>query len=217
MKNYIDIHTHCANTEPDVFSIQSLYAQTTVPYEGYYSVGWHPWHLNDHNKEDIYQKLDDHARLPQVVAIGETGLDRAIKVDDQKQIEVFRFHIELAEKLKKPLIIHCVRAYPDLIQIKKAFHADIPWIIHGYRGNIQTTQQLLKHNFYFSFGESLFQQNMKSLQSLLSLPAEKIFMETDESNRSIKSIYQQAAKLLSCSVIDLREQIAKNVQTCFNI
>lgn len=217
MENFINIHSHLFHYEHQVCSIRNLFAHEPVPEKGFFSIGWHPWHLNDFQSIDIFKKLKEKAAFSQIVAIGETGLDKAINIDWSKQMDVFRFHVEIAIQQQKPLIIHCVRAYAELILFKKQFKTDIPWIIHGYRGNIQTTIQLLKHDFYFSFGDSLFEQNSKSVQSLLSLPINRLFIETDESNCSIKSIYKKAANLLDCSERDLVAQISKNFQTCFNL
>ena len=217
MESYLDIHTHQFHREDGVIFVKNLFAHEPVPGKGLFSVGWHPWQLNDFREKDIFNELEEKTKLPQIIAIGETGLDKAINVDWNKQMEVFRFHIKIAHKLQKPLIIHCVRAFSELTQLKKQFKSAIPWIIHGYRGNPSTTIQLLQHGFYFSFGESLFMQNSNSVQSLLSLPPDRFFIETDESNRSVKSIYEQAAKLLDCSEHDLVVQIRKNFQTCFNL
>jgi Tat protein secretion system quality control protein TatD with DNase activity len=90
-----------------------------------------------------------------VVAIGECGLDRNIDLPLDIQTSIFKRHIELAETLQKPLVIHCVRAFSELIALKKNTKSTVPWIIHGFHKKEEVFQQLLKHDFYFSFGAAM--------------------------------------------------------------
>ncbi len=102
-----------------------------------------------------YKKLGKH---PKVVAIGECGLDYYRLSDETKtkQAAVFETHIELASELKKPLMIHCRSAFPDLIEIlermQSQFTTDLPGIIHFFTGSVDDARRLLELGFYFSFG-----------------------------------------------------------------
>ena len=125
MENYVNIHSHQIHSEQQVLAIHNLFAHEPVPEEGLFSIGWHPWYLNDFETTEIFKVLEEKAVLSQIVAIGETGLDKAITIDWNKQTDVFRFHVEIANKLQKPLIIHCVRAYSELIKFKKEFKASV--------------------------------------------------------------------------------------------
>ena len=69
------------------------------------------------------------------------------------QKEVFLAQANLAEETHKPLIIHCVKAWADLIACKKAVKPEMPWIIHGFRGNGELASQLVRLGFYLSFGD----------------------------------------------------------------
>jgi len=93
--------------------------------------------------------LNEIASHPSIVAIGETGLDRLKGPSFDVQIPVFKKHIELSENLGKPVIIHCVKAWEELIQIRRETKPTQSWIIHGYRGKPELTKRLIQEGFLF--------------------------------------------------------------------
>jgi TatD DNase family protein len=86
----------------------------------------------------------------------------------------------------------------------------MPWILHGYQGNIQLTKQLGERGIMFSFGKSLFNNNSKSIESLKWLPMEKIFFETDEFDRDVDVIYAKASALKNVSLNILKNEVWNN-------
>jgi TatD DNase family protein len=119
--HYYDIHTHRLPTNPDITAIVSVEAGSTdLSDYAYCSVGIHPRHTNMTGLSD----LEATAKHPNVVAIGETGLDKLASIPMEQQEKLFKTHIELAGKLRKPLIIHCVKAWPALIRIRKQMDSD---------------------------------------------------------------------------------------------
>jgi TatD DNase family protein len=142
---------------------------------------------------DYYRRLSKH---PKVVAIGECGLDFAVWVRKdgkkqcsageieeikEKQKAVFIRQIELAGELKKPIIVHCRDAYPELIKILKdslKSLPDSPGVIHFFSGNEEEARELLEMGFCFSFGGIItFAERYAELVRLI--PLEKILLETD--------------------------------------
>ena len=124
-----DVHTHrppADLTTPAVVSIDA-----SEPFEprpgGCYAVGIHPWHA----AADRLPLLRLRAAHPQVVMIGEAGLDRLAEAPMSLQIELFEAQVRLADELRKPLIIHCVRAWGELLEVRKRLRPDSPWIVHG--------------------------------------------------------------------------------------
>lgn len=201
----IDIHTHrvykagIINSSPSAFSPENKYA---------YSVGIHPWSLEeDYSKE--WERLQEIAIHPQVLAIGEAGLDKLTEADMKIQEEVFRLQIRLSEEIGKPLIIHSVRTSNEIIEIKKEFKPRVLWIIHGFRGNKNITSQLLDEGFYLSFGEK-YQD-----ESIIKVPLERMFIETDESDEDIKQIYSKIANTLSMPEKQLYNQMRQNIKEVF--
>ena len=121
------------------------------------------------------------------------------------QVKVFEEQIRVSEELKKPLIIHCVRAWEELIAIRKKCAPSMPWIIHGFRKKGEQAEQLLKQGFYLSFGEH-FQES-----ALRKAWPERLLIETDESSCPIQEIYQHIAAALQISVDELGNQVELTV------
>lgn len=212
----IDIHTHSRRHVADI-EVQNIAIQD-FPEElsdGLYSVGFHPWDIPRFDERDMINLLHDISDNEQIIAIGECGLDRVVAGDMEVQERVFLKQAGLAEIRRKPLVIHCVRAYNDIIRLHKELRPRQAWILHGYAGNVETTAQLLHYNMYFSFGASLFDEKQKAGSSLKLIPRSRIFFETDEAETDIQKIYFFAADLLKMNVEELAEQVAVNYKTLF--
>lgn len=174
----IDIHTHDKSRSNAIINI---YPNENIIEGIYYSVGIHPWHTLEVNSHTI-EKLNNLAAHTQVVAIGETGIDALKGAPIEKQIEIFCHHVFLSEQHQKPLIIHCVKAFNEIIKLKKQLLPSMPWIIHGFRGKSQLVQQLIDKGFYISLGEHF---NPKSASII---PTDRLLFETDESKLNINTI-----------------------------
>jgi TatD DNase family protein len=212
--DFIDIHTHkqaprdnaiinCPLDKVEKFIKQ--FPQQVI------SVGLHPWDIGKNDEEKIHF-LNKAAVLPQVIAIGETGLDKLCQTPFEEQKKIFRTQIKIAEMVEKPLIIHCVKAYEEIIAIKKEENPRRSWIIHGFRGKKELALQLVGQGFYLSFGKGI----EHSQETITSIPLDKIFLETDDSESSIEGIYQKAAQLANINIEDLAYQITKNYHQVFN-
>jgi TatD DNase family protein len=211
----IDLHTHQIKKTGSL-QIQNIFAQD-LPFDEpdqYFSAGLHPWHILKVNVEECFLAIDRAAELKNMLAIGECGLDRSIEATFALQEKCIKQQIQLANNHRKPLIIHCVRAYSDLIKHKKENKSGLPWIIHGFRGNLETTQSLIKHEFYFSIGEPLLRDKNKH-DVFRSIPVERLFLETDESELSISEIYSLAAQILAVDEMILTQIIANNFKNVF--
>lgn len=212
---YINLHTHIEKSGSDI-QILNVFAQDlndTEP-DHFFSAGIHPWHIENVNPEECFRFIEKSMQNSNMLAIGECGLDRAIDTDFALQKELFQKQIALALKYNKPLIIHCVRAYSDLIGMKKDLRSDIPWILHGFQGNRDTTADLIRHGFYFSIGKALF-DSTKLQQVLPEIPIERLFFETDDSEFSIQKIYLFAAQILKTDEELLMKAIAINFKKLF--
>ena len=149
-------------------------------------------------------------------AIGECGLDRACDSDFELQREVFIKQIELSEQYYKPLIIHAVRSYPDIISIRKETKSNQPWIIHGFNGNEHSAEQLLRHDgIYLSLGDVLFKNEKRAERLLDIIPLDRLFLETDVAERSIVEVYEKASLLSGVATDILRKDIFDNFVKIF--
>ncbi|MTK53193.1 TatD family hydrolase [Paludibacter sp.] len=157
------------------------------------SVGLHPWYVAADWEEQLRMQ-SEVAGKKRVVLIGEAGLDKVCKTDFALQQTVFLRQIELAEEIQKPLIIHCVKAWQELITIRKKVLPSVPWIIHGFRGKPELARQLLELGFYLSYGEKF------NAESVRITPLERLCTETDESKLPIEEICFQIAEVKGISV-----------------
>ena len=204
---YYDLHTHkILEANKDVCSIVNISSDSvTNAAEHFYSIGIHPWYIKEETIQKELDLIERYASYPNVKAIGECGLDKLCQTDFNLQKEVFLSQIAISEKAGKPLIIHCVKSFDKLIDLKKKTQPLQAWIIHGFRGKPEQAIQLTNLGFYLSFGLSYNEESIKSI------PIEKLFLETDDSDCDIQTIYQKAAKTLGISEQSLIRQIEENV------
>lgn len=214
--NLIDIHTHTAKGSADL-EIINLFAHELAVNSLLQpcTAGFHPWHLDNYDERAMINLLHDLSDRPQIIGIGECGIDLTIGIDQEKQERIFLKQAGIAEIVKKPLIIHCVKAYNEMIRLRKQMNALVPWILHGYAAKPQITKQLIKHDFYFSFGTALLNDKQKASNSLKIISPAKLFFETDESEVSVSEIYFFAAKILKMDVEILKEQVSENYRKVF--
>ncbi|MBD5366132.1 MAG: hydrolase TatD [Bacteroides sp.] len=179
----IDFHTHRLDATDAIISLQPTNAADIIASRphGTYSVGIHPWDTTAPADTD-FDTVARLASLPQVVAIGETGLDRLRGADIATQELLFEQHIQLSETLRKPLIIHCVKAWDILLELHRRHRPSMPWGVHGFRGNPALARQLLDKGLYLSLG-----QHFNPATAAL-IPDHRLLAETDESSLPITAI-----------------------------
>lgn len=207
---YYDIHTHqMPFHKEDIAIINRIVSPMgdmrpdPFPDTVIRSYGIHPWYI--YNVKEQIDRLRALASGPGVVAIGEAGLDTLAESPMDSQKEVFLVQAQLAEETHKPLIIHCVKAWADLIACKKTVKPKMPWVIHGFRGNGALASQLVRLGFYLSFGGRFHPSALRAAWP------DSLFLETDDKSIDIREVYQQVAEALDIPEEKLRTQIATNI------
>lgn len=198
---YIDIHTHKTDSEKDIISVQNInipdyLCRCGLDLQSRFSLGIHPWKIIPERLPEYLNTIEQNSIYQSTFAIGECGLDKLSDTPWELQLRAFISQISISEKYNKPLIIHCVKAFDELLALKKEIKPKQAWIIHGFRGKPQMMKQLLAHNFYFSFGEKYNEETLKQT------PLDRLFLETDDADVSIETIYKQA-----CLTKELKESI----------
>jgi TatD DNase family protein len=215
----IDIHTHTERGDrPGVVQVRNVRLQDIGNLnfgDGLYSVGFHPWDSGTVNFD--LDRMNQAAAHPHVIAIGECGIDRLRGAGQDLQSALFREQALIGEIHEKPLVIHCVGAWQEIIAIKKTIRPDVPWIIHGFRGKPELAAQLTSQGFYLSFGESIINPADSVGSSFISTHNGRIFLETDESPHPIEDIYFAAADIKRLSLNDLQRVIDQNFEKVFGI
>jgi TatD DNase family protein len=212
---YTNIHSHIA-TAADEISIYNAPDNFTENSNRFISIGLHPWNIDTINVSDRIELIRKCASAKNVLAIGECGLDKLIHTDLKIQEELFKQQILIAETVKKPMIIHCVKSFDTLIRIKKEMKVTVPMIIHGYNNNKQIAEQLSANNFYFSFGKALLKTGSNASKILPGIPEDKLFFETDDEDIPVKSIFEKAAGHRQTDVLQLKEIVYNNFKHIFS-
>ncbi len=204
---FIDLHTH--NAEHDGRCIKIVSSNTvTSAANTLFSAGIHPWGISDSWQEDI-QRIAAIAGDKRVVAIGECGIDKIKSLAGiETQKEVLKAHIAISEKEEKPLILHCVKGFDSIIALHKESRPRQAWIIHGFRGKPEQAAQLLREGFYLSYGEK------HNHDSLVAMPLDRLFIESDTSTTSIGEIYHSIAMELGTSTEALMAATQENATKC---
>jgi TatD DNase family protein len=211
--DFFDIHTHSLNSSENVFSILNAYPNSTKSPTPF-SIGIHPWFIHLNKLEEELLIVEEKSQLNNCLAIGECGLDKLVKIDFELQKQVFKKQIELSEKCKKPLIIHCVKSYQEIIEIKKELKPKQTWILHGFNKNKQVANSLLKNEILVSFGEAII-KNKKLQEVGAQISLDKILLETDNSSIEIAQIYQKISKIKDLELLELQQKIKQNFKRIF--
>jgi TatD DNase family protein len=221
----LNLHTHHSEKQGDEQIIFNLIIPQTEevlesfpensPTNTWFSAGIHPWYISEslpseNNQKLQLEKIRQLAQYQEVKFIGECGLDRMKGSPLALQEEIFIKQIRIAEEVKKPVIIHCVKCFNELISIKKIVRPKIPMIVHGFNNNLVIAQMLLEKGFYLSLGASILQENSNAAQVLQQIPLEKLFLETDDKTVSIKEIYEKASFILKIPLDKLEDIIFAN-------
>jgi TatD DNase family protein len=215
--DYIDIHVHGGSPTSGIFILESLMAHeeklpVDIPGVGY-TYGIHPWFLNEENHKQLISSVENAVIQPEIIAIGEAGFDRLRGPSPGLQRRVFEEQIIISERILKPVVIHCVRAWEELLAVHKKIKPKMPWLIHGFRGNVELADQLLTKGMFLSFWfEFILRPESRNL--LRHLPADRIFLETDGADVDIRSIYNKVSTDLDISVDELKSIILKNFNKC---
>ncbi|PWN61323.1 TatD family hydrolase [Chryseobacterium oncorhynchi] len=205
---FFDFHHHKKNIRDGIYNLDIEEISPDFPY----SIGIHP---NDIDVININLQLSwiKSMMFQNCFAIGECGLDSMVPIDQKIQEEVFLKQIEIANEVKKPIIIHCVRKFYEVISFRKK--SSQAMIIHGFNKKQQIATDLLNNNFYLSFGKAVL-YNLSLQDILKNTPLDKLFLETDNEDFKIEELYLKVSEIKEISLEQLNEQILENLHTIRN-
>ncbi len=213
---YIDIHTHQKQSNSAIFHLQNIrFAFDELPsHIGNYSIGLHPWDITNYDGTDLEKELVQAAQKCNAIAIGEIGLDRNCKIPFDVQQAILDIQLKVARQLDLPVILHCVKAYPETLALLQKNNIQSNCIFHGFNKNWSLATLLLEAGCWLSFGKALL-TNRKLQEVFVQTPLTQLFLETDDTNLHISTIYQQAATLKNIHVEELQNQLYQNLKRCF--
>lgn len=182
---------------------------------------------------DYLAKIEKYLTYPNVVAVGETGLDYCKQFGDKRsQMELFISQLEIARKYNLPVIIHNRDAGKDIYDVLKDRIPDAGAILHCYSEDGNYAKQCLDMNIWFSFAGNLTYRNARNLhETVLNIPLERILIETEspfmipaefrERKRTMPAYLPSTAKFLSemleLDAEEVADQLWKNSCKAFNL
>ncbi|MDE6497492.1 MAG: TatD family hydrolase [Muribaculaceae bacterium] len=172
-----DIHTHNPHA-PTGTAIVNIEPDAGIPADAppgaLYSTGVHPWRSAE--AATLWPRVENLAGDDRIAAIGEAGLDRLKGAPLSEQLTLLERHARLADALGKPLIVHCVRAWAELLALHRRLRPAQPWIIHGFRGAPALAARLLEAGMYISLGPRF------NPATAAAVPAHRLLLETDDNS-----------------------------------
>lgn len=180
------------------------------PRRRWYSAGIHPWYTSEEQGKAQLMLLETIVADASIKMVGECGLDRIKGPELSAQMRLFELQLGIAEKIRKPVLIHCVKCYNELFEVTSRVKPSIPLILHGFNSKLEVGRQLINKGFYLSLGAAILKAGSNAANVLKLVPLNQLFLENDDSNIPVETIYQRAAALKNLSVNMLEEAIFAN-------
>lgn len=199
----VNIHTH---SDPDATS-GTINLHTFRKDDHVFTAGIHPKEAREYLHE--ISCIQELANDPRCLGLGECGLDKVIDVPMTAQYDALKAQIEISETHALPLILHCVKAWNEILEIRKALQPKQTWIFHGFR-KTGLLPGVLKEGLMISIGTAVLYD--RKLQEIVPLiPDNRLFLETDDDpDHSIEEVYAKVAGLKKIPIEKLQEKIFAN-------
>ncbi|BDD07312.1 TatD family hydrolase [Aureibacter tunicatorum] len=214
MRKIVNVHKHSIESEDEV-CIRNFFPNeiNNMAKSSYYSVGIHPWFIKQESLEIELEAIKKCAEDESFLAVGECGLDRVCNTDFDLQRKVFVQQIAISEAVSKPMVIHSVKAYSDILSYRKKMKLNCPWIIHGFQGSVQIAEQLIDKGCFLSFGKAIFRRKIQEVFE--QLPLQKLFLETDEDQIKIAKVLESASEVRNMEKNELNSILWDNFSRIF--
>ena len=228
-KNNVGLIMSACSSTNDIKAIIDLCDR--FPYV-YGSVGVHPSDCGDFSDSDE-KLIIEAAAHPKIKAIGEIGLDYYYDdVPHDKQKECFIRQIEIAKKLKMPVIIHDRDAHGDTVDIlKNADAKSVGGVLHCFSGSREMAKDVLDMGFYIAFGGTLtFKNARRSVEVAEYVPLDRIVLETDapylapeplrgkrNDSTLMRYVAEKLAAIKGIEVSEVERVTFENAKKIFNI
>ena len=173
------------------------------------TAGIHPWRAGEYGiagAEALRKVLGPE--LDSAQAVGETGLDFVCTAPREAQERLFRAHLELASGMQLPVVVHCVRAFEPVMKILGGYRLRAV-IFHGFIGSAQQAMRAVQRGYWLSFGVRSM-RSARTAEAMRAIPAESLFIETDDDPTPIGEVCDAAAALLGTDSETLAAQLYAN-------
>ncbi|MGL4900346.1 MAG: TatD family hydrolase [Shewanella sp.] len=203
-------------------------------YHAYYALGIHPWFCPEDlnlGMSALTALVNEHLLCPQLVAVGECGLDKRYRASWPQQLALFEAQLELAQAVDLPVIVHCVQAHGAVLACLKTYSLAKGGVIHGFSGGPELAWSYIQRGFKLGIGGLIMDPHAKKLhQTVSEIPLEHLLLETDSPGMTPKNVsekrnepanaaffVQQIAHLQKKSCVLISEQLQLNASQLFEL
>lgn len=180
------------------------------PPTSVFSTSYYPW-VDSWSSELLYAWCQSE----KCKAIGETGLDKRYPLSPQ--IELFDIHIEISQTVNKPLIIHCVKAYNEVLERLRFHNYHRPVLFHGYNKSYELAKQLIAKGHILSFGAAILNHS-KLYKTIQTCPLSQLAIESDNNKYlDIEVLYSHIASIRTMDVAQLTLALQTNFKTFYTL
>lgn len=214
---FVDAHTHRRSSHPNTTSLVNVRITATTELfeaDGICTVGLHPWDVTE-DWRDAADLVEELSTEELVLGIGECGLDRSCNAPWLYQIDAFEFLADLAERMSKPIVVHCVKAHDELLRVHKFVDPRQPWLLHGFVKGAELAKQCLDAGMILSFGASVLKESASLVEAVRLCPADRFLLETNVDDVSIDDIYSAVAMMRGVPLEDLCATLHQTFNTVF--
>lgn len=204
----IDIHSHKRSNSYLTIVNKS---DSKVFESDCFSFGIHPWKASE--IEDNFLNFENEISSKKCLAIGEIGLDKLKGPSIDIQRKEFLKQIDFSEKYELPILLHCVKSWNEILEIKKYLNPKQTWIYHGFN-KAGIVNEVIKSDIYISIGSSIL-SNSKLQEIVNFIPNDRLFLETDDSNLDIFEIYKKVSEIKKIPLSELEQIIEQNFKRVF--
>lgn len=191
-------------------------------HEGLYpALGLHPCFLKADHGDDLMRLEQLLKHCPELVAVGEIGLDLFIPEADLKyQLAVLLPQLELAKQFNKPVLLHVRKAHDQMLQQLRRMKLPAAGVVHAFSGSEQQAQEYLKLGFKLGIGGSVTYERARKLRRLVAnLPLDSFILETDSPDMPLHGFqgqtnYPERVALVLQAVNELRPESELEIARC---
>ena len=166
----------CASAPEDFERILELTRRYPLIYG---AVGVHPESVDSYTQQAL-ERIEHLLEEPKILAIGEIGLDYHWEPEKkERQKEALCAQMELAGRLRRPVVLHSRDATADMLALLGEFPGQ-RGVLHCFSGSVDTARELLNRGYYLGFGGTLtFSNNRRGVEVAAYAPLDRILIETD--------------------------------------
>jgi len=216
---FYNIHCHHAHKYDNETAFTNVFANEDIPENSFFSAGFHPWQKITDTQEYYEAHLISKLQHQNCVALGEIGLDKIQGVPWNIQKYRFQTQLEIGKNYSKPLVIHCVKAYYEVLNVLNEIKWSTPFIFHGFNKSFPLGKDLLNKGAFLSFGIAIL--NAKFLQEvflpLWDLYPNQILLETDTKIMAVQELYAHIAQKLNLDLTTVESIIENTVIKVFGV